>query len=268
MRHAPLVALITVVAAPGAAAQEGVLLRYAPSVGQVSVHRTVVQTDMQLGDAAPVSMEQRMWMTERVTAAEGGVVTLAMTTDSVRMTGSPGMPGATVGGRLAGITSTARIDARGRVVGMAFGDSALQAAAGGMFGQFGAGPSPFLFPAARVMPGETWSDSGTVTTETPQGRMVMFHDVTYRLERLEARGRSRVAVLGITGSFRQRMEMEMGGRTVQMQLEGAVTGETAFDLDASRWVTSEMIMTMVGENAMLGAPMRMTVTSRRALVPG
>lgn len=259
-------ALLLALVSP-AAAQEGILLRFTPPVGQVSVYHSRTETEVTMGTDTTASMVQEMWMTQEVTSVEDGIVTLHGSVDSVRAPGGPGIPGFNLDDRLTGLRSSMRIDARGRVAGMEVGDSALQQVMSGFLGQFGGGtPGQFLFPEGRVRPGETWSDTATTTFTMDRVRMEMFQDVTYRLERLEARGRARVAVLAITGAFRQRMDMEVPGQEMTLQFEGALSGEVAFDLDASRWVYNEMVMTMTGESAVFRGPVRMTATSRGELV--
>ena len=263
MRFAPLLLLS---AAP-LAAQQGVTFRFTPPVGQVSVYRITTTSDVELGTGSRMSVEQMMYMTQRVTARERDVSTVEVTIDSVSMTTSAGVPGPGPGERLQGMKSTMRIDALGRLVDIQYEDSTLQRVAAAFAGQLtGGSPGQVLFAERPIAPGATWSDTGTTTISMEQGRMELRRDLTYRLERLEARGRARVAVISVTGTLEQAMSLADGQGIPAMTSRGAVRGQVSFDLDASRWADHEMVMTMVTESPMMPAPMQMTMTVQGELV--
>ena len=263
MRFVPLLLL----SATPLGAQQGVLLRYAPPEGQVSVYRIATTSEVDLPTGSHMSVEQVMHMTQRVVARDDDVATVEMVVDSVSMTGPVGMMGGGATERFEGTRSTVRIDSRGRVLGVEYDDSLLQRIAGSFTGQLAGGsPGQVLFAERPVTPGAAWSDSGTTTIPTDAGRMEMWRNLTYRLERLEARGQARVAVISVTGTIRQVVTLEDTGATPALTSEGTMQGQISYDLDASRWEGHEMVMIMVTESATLPAPMQMTITARAGLV--
>ena len=178
--------------------------------------------------------------------------------DSVQVSGGPA---ARMAEQMRGMTTAMDMDTRGRVQEIRYADEAVQRMMGGAQMDF-TSPNQLLFPEQAVGPGATWRDSGTTHMNTVMGSMSLFRDMTYRLERLEARGNARVAVISLTGSIRQ----EAQGGDMSMTSAGTLEGEIAYDLDASRWVTHDIAVTMLTESPALPAPMGMTITARGELV--
>lgn len=221
---------------------QAVLLRVAPPVGQVTHYRTVSQTWMQIpgmtpGDTTQPAMTQTMFTTRTVTAMDGTARVVTTVVDSSQRQ-MPGMGGAGMGGdMLRGMITTQHVDPRGRVLSSEVtpppGAPPMVAQALQRSGSRG---TPAM-PERAVTPGETWSDTMSMPLGGGRGSQAATTFVmTYKLERVERGGGGRVAVVSMAGAVHTDSAAAAGATT------GTMTGEIAFDLDASRML--HMLMDM------------------------
>ncbi len=259
-------AVLLLLLATPAAAQE-VLLRIKPPAGQVSRYQMTMQSDMDIAGGMSVSLQQGIFMTQRVTGVEGDEHTVVVTIDSARVTGPEGMPTQMMADRMRGLTVTMRMNGRGQVLSSTFSDSTVQAALQGMAGQMSpTTPGQVFFPERPVAPGAIWTDSGTTTMDNPQGAMTMTRRLTYKLERLEARGGARHAIISVTGTISQQLGGDAGAGGMTMESDGTVSGQMDFNLDQGRWVANEMRMTMVASTSAMPGPMGISMSVMGTLV--
>lgn len=260
--------LICVVAAP-LTAQQPVLLRLNARKGQVNHYQAVVETYMQGGPMASMSTDttqpfQRTTLFQTRTCTDIVADTLVFTEviDSARIE-MPAMPQAAqfagaMAARLSGMTTTTKMDRRARVYDseVAGGPAAMAGgqrggAGGGRRGMGGGGSSGrnmvYILPANPVRPGDSWSDSMVIRSDS--GQASTFR-ATFRLERVERQ----VATISMTGS----VDMPVQGTTATMN----TTGQLQLDLERGR--LGGMQMTMVGEmpTQMGNVPMRMVMTTQ------
>ncbi len=230
-------ALAATAAAVPAAAQP-VRLRFAPPVGQVSHYRSETQSWMRVPgmatDTTRPTLTRTMFQTRTVTAAEAGgrVVTTAIDSSVQDLGPMAGMmPGGDV---FKGFTITQHLDSLGEV--RAFDVKAPEGAnpmiAAALRRQ--AGQRPFRLPERRVSPGDTWTSADTMDLGAGGGRSVL--DLTYKLERIETRGGSRVATISMMGKLHGDSSAASGA------VAGEMTGTLVLDLAASRVLRSSTSM--------------------------
>jgi len=227
-------------AAP-AAAQQAVLLRYAPPAGQVSHYRTASQTWMQIpgmpSDSTRPTMTRTLYQTRTVTAVEAGTRTVTTTVDSSVQDLGP-MTGMMPGGDIfRGITITQRLDSLGDV---SSADVTTPPDANPMIAQAmrsQASQRQFLLPARRVSPGDTWTSSDTMPLGEAQGGGHAIIELTYTLVKVDRSGGSPLATISMTGA------MSSDNPGAQGAPQGQMTGTMVFDLDAGRLAHSTTTMT-------------------------
>ena len=231
------VALAATVASVPAAAQP-VRLRFAPPVGQVSHYRTETQSWMRVpgmaADTTRPTLTRTMFQTRTVTAAEAGGRVVSTAIDSSVQDLGP-MAGMMPGGDLfKGFTITQHLDSLGDVrafdVTAPEGASPMIAAALRRQG----GQRPFRLPERRVSPGDTWASSDTMDLGAAGGRS--FLDLTYKLDRVESQGGSRVAMISMTGKLRSDSAAASGA------VAGEMTGTVVLDLGTSRLLRASTTM--------------------------
>jgi hypothetical protein len=254
---AALMIAASCVAAP-AAAQQTVLLRFTPPVGQVVHYRTVSQTWMRIpgmpaGDTTQPTVTQMVYTTRAVTAMHGASRVVTVTVDSSRRE-MPAMGGMMPSGdMLRGMITTEWIDPLGHVDSVAVTPppGANPMVADAMRRNAGSGRSNLPLPDHAVRPGDSWTDSLTMDFSAARGAggATTFR-LTYRLERIERQGGSRVAVIAMSGSA-------ASDNTAAGGMQSGMKGEYRLDIDASRLVslTNDMSVEMRGEQGSF--PMRM-----------
>jgi hypothetical protein len=216
-------------------------------------------------DQSQPTQIMRHWFTKSITAVEGDIRTERTVIDSVTLD-MPGMAAMLPAqardmmsqqmGMMRGLTTTTRIDSRGRRLGSEVQGPNLppqvreqMAQLGQGIGQ-GGGP---MFPDRPIRVGESWTDSQTVSmgggTGGGMGRGMgrgmgagagsAGWIITFRLERVERQGGSRIAVISMNGS------MSAGGQLAGgegLSASGSLSGEFRIDLGASRMVGMRMNM--------------------------
>ena len=276
----PLIAVAALtLAAASARAQEPILLRISGTPGQANHYQMVMETFVRGGPMAAMMSSDttlpmtRMTMltTRTLTGTSGDTLAFQEVVDSVRME-SPAMPqmAAMMGGAAAmlrGQTTATRMDARGRIFstevtgGMAGamgaggpGGMGGQGGRGGRGGMMGGGrrqAMPFILPAQPVRPGDTWSDSTTVAGNTPDEPTTTMQG-TFKLDRVDQRAGSRVAVITWTGTM-----TTTGPQGPQVM---NVVGEIGVDMTAHRLASMNMTMTGIVQSPQGEIPMKVQMT--------
>jgi hypothetical protein len=251
-------------AAGTAGAQQAVLLRYAPPVGQVTHYRAVSQTWMQVpgmgsADTTQPAMTQTMYSTRTVTAMDGAARVVTSVVDSSKLEMGGGM--APSGDMYRGMTTTQHVDNVGHVLSFELtpppGTNPMIADAMRRRG----GQRQFVLPERRVAPGATWTWSDTVAMSGAGGASGghTILDLTYRLDKIERHGGARLATISATG------QMHSDNAAAAGAMSGTVSEDLVFDLDAGR-VTHETrtIRATVNSPQAGSIPMR-SVTTTEAL---
>jgi hypothetical protein len=217
-----------------------------------------------------------MQSTRTLTAVTGDTLNFSEVVDSAAME-MPAMPQMAammggVAGMMKGRTTVTKMDNRGRIFSAEVTGGAMAGMGGpggggmggpgggpggrgGRGGMMGGGgnnnrPAPFILPAQPVRPGDSWTDS----TSFGGGAMDPAVTVrgTFKLERVEQRGGSRVAVVTWNGT--------MTTTTPQgAQVMNAV-GQIGIDLSAQRLASLDMMMSGTVPTPQGDVPMRMHMT--------
>jgi hypothetical protein len=268
--------LLTLVAA-AARAQEPILLRISGHPGQANHYQTVVETFMRAGQMAAMMnpdtnlpfSRMTMLTTRTMTGTSGDTLNFSEVIDSVAME-APAMPqmAGMMGGMAAqmrGRTTATKMDGRGRIfsaevqggamgmgggMGGPGGGPGGRGGRGGMMGGGRSGPTPFILPAQPVRPGDIWTDS-TTTPGNGTDPSVSVHG-TFKLERVDQRAGSRIAVISWTGTV---TTVNPQGSQVMN-----VVGEIDVDLSAQRLAAMNMTMSGIVQTPQGEVPMRMHMT--------
>ena len=223
-------------ARPPCAAQQGVLLRFAPPVGQVSHYRYLTQVWMQIpgmssGDSSQPAMTQTMYATRTVTAKRDS--TWAVTTVIDSSSGGTGDP-------FRGVIIKQRVGVHGTVDSTAVtpppGADPMIAQA--MQRSGGMANTTLSLPQGPVGVGQSWNESRSIPVPAMASNTPVSVQVTYRLERVDHDRGARVAVISSTASFQ--MDTTLAARSVK----GTMNGAYELDLDAGRLrnATTDVIM--------------------------
>ena len=264
--------------APGVArAQEAVLLRLAPPVGQVSRYQIAMDIWIQspmlpLLETEGPTMHMEMFTTQTVAGIDGDVRDIKFTIDSMQLN-SPlipegeGMPG------LGGIEATMKMDPRGRVLETAIADSALPPELQQSFSmmQQGLTGTNLELPEGSIRPGDTWETSQDIPIPMAPGmEMGMEVLIKYVFERLERRAGARHAVISLSGTLAQGTPPEAAPMPMEMSFSGSTDGEMVLDLDAGRIASSQVNMLMDGQFEAQGevVPMIMNMEVKLKLLGG
>jgi len=257
---------------PVAPVPEVVLLRLHGRVGQSRHIRIAMDNFVHLGSGEPPSgdsarptMAMIQFVTESVTAVSGDTMTVVLVTDSSRVE----MPGLSLPGGMLdslsfrGLTTTRRIDSRGRVLAMAMKGAPRFDEAMASLGRMLPGidtssaasrRTVTRLPDRPVSVGETWSDTSSMPRGLggPGGTIV----ATGRLERIETRRGRRLAVIS--------WDIVMPPMTLQEPMRFSsgpmhTVGELQLDLDAGWIVREARTMTTVTHTEMGDVSMRMVM---------
>lgn len=259
--------VITLGLLPMALQSQEVRLRLGGTQGQFNRYESTMETWIRGGPMAQMMSDTSLpmsrmttWSTRTLTTVSGDTLTFSEVIDSARSE-NPAMPQmAAMAGQMAaalrGMTTTMRMSPRGRIYGVQVGGGAAPAGPGGpgrggrgMGGGGNARPT-YGFPERAVRVGESWTDSSVVDESGVATNTL----ATYRLERLENRGSTRVAVISMNGTMASRMQQ--GSSTM------SVTGEIKLDVTNSRLaeLRLEMNGTMTGPRG--DTPMKMVMQQR------
>jgi len=275
MSRRPLaLGVLALLAAAPLVAQQPVLLRLNPRKGQTNHYRAVIETYMQGGPMAAMSADttqpfQRttLFQTRTCTDIIADTLVFSEVIDSARIE-MPAMPQAAqfagaMAARMSGMTTTTKMDRRAHiydteVTGGPAAMAGAQAGRGGPGGGQGSGRGAgsgsssrnmvYILPANPVRPGDSWSDSMEIRSDSGQNSTFR---ATFRLERVEGQ----VATISMNGS----VDMSVQGTATTM----TTSGQLQLDLGQGR--LGGMQMTMAGSmpTRMGTVPMRMVMTTQR-----
>jgi hypothetical protein len=268
MRRSTVLASVLLAVSSAACAQETVLLRLGGQVGQSSRYRSVMATFMRSPQMAAMMssdttlpfMRMTMSMTRVLNARAGDTLTFVEVIDSaaVETPAAPQMSGmmGAVAGQMQGQTTTQRTDSRGRIYSseVSGGMAAMAGMGGGGRGGAGGGGNQrplYLLPERAVRVGETWTDT-MVTPAASPGEGPSTFAATFRLERVEQHGASRVAVVSLNGT--QTMAAQQGPQTFNL------TGEFQLDLAGRRLASATLTMRGIVKSRDGEIPVRMEMT--------
>jgi len=226
---------VALLAAAATQAQaQAVQFRFNPTVGQVTRYRMTSRQWTAADTAGAPTMQVVMYQTQTVLPMDGANYVVKTSFDSTVMGNGGGGPR---GDPLRGMAVTVHQDSHGAVISREVTPPpGLPAFIGNMMTKNNQsnGPNARTWPQGDVSPGYTWTDS--VPMSVGQGRnarQVMCH-LTWKFDRIDHQGGARVAV--ITTTVASASSEACAG-----------SGETVYDLDGSRLVTSTMDMTINGQ---------------------
>jgi len=210
------------VATAAQARAQGVQLRYTPPVGQVTHYRMMNRTWASPDTTTAPTAQIAMYQTQTVMGMDSGNYVVKTVTDSTVMQGGGG------GQRdmMRGMAVTVKMDPRGHVLStQVTPPPGLPSIIGNMLTKNTSSndnPRNRVWPEGTINPGDTWTDSTTMSAGGGRGRPkpVVFR-VTYKYERLERQAGNRIVVISMNGA-------PQGGETA------VLTGEMAIDIDAGR----------------------------------
>lgn len=224
------VAVLTVGLLAGTAVQsqaQAIQLRFTPKVGQVTRYRMMTRMWSAADTTAAPTMQMSVYQTQTVMGMDAGNYVVKNVTDSSVMAGGAGGRPGMGGDVMRGMAVTVTMDPRGHVISTQVTPppGLPPFVANMMTKNSGSGDNPRnrVWPEGTINPGDTWTDSMSVSTGTGRARRQVVLHVTYKYERLEHQAGDRVAIISMNGSS-----------------EGtSMTGAMAVDLDASRMVRME-----------------------------
>lgn len=272
MRRQLLLIGSLMVLSTAARAQESILLRVGGQVGQTNHYQTVMNMFMMggpmAGDTSQPMTRMTMNTTRTLESVTGDTLTFNETVDSAKME-SPAMPQMAammggVAGRLRGQVTTTKMDGRARIFSTEVqrangGDAAAGGAGrggrGGMMGGGGNNQRPmFLLPERPVRVGETWQDSVIIPGAGMEGPSNFL--ATYKLERVDTRGGTRIAVVSMDGT--------MATSAASGPQRWSVRGQFQIDLTAGRLAAFDMTMTGTANMQGQEVPVRMVLSQNLA----
>lgn len=229
-----LLLAIAVAGALPAAAQESVLLRLDPPVGQVTRQRLESKMWMQSGTVMPSdttapNFTQVMFSTQTVAADSAGIRTITTVIDSSRIDMGPGAPQLPGGADLLkGTRTIRRVNAEGDLLSSNTepGPNVPPMMAGQMSG-FGAPPGQQQYPKHPLRVGDTWTDT---TTQSGQGRSATTV-TTLLVEHIEQSAGSQLATISVKAG--SSVPADSAHAT---SVTGELTGEMVVDVTHRRMV--------------------------------
>lgn len=274
MRRQLLLTGILLALSSTAHAQESVLLRVGGQVGQTNHYQTVMNMFVSGGPMAAMGGDTsqpmtRMTMntTRTLESVTGDTLTFNETVDSAKME-SPAMPqmAAMMGGvanRMRGQVTTTKMDGRARIFSAEVqrangGDAGANGAGGGAgrgrgMGGMGGGNNQrpmFLLPEQPVRIGQTWQDSVIIPGQGMEGPSNLL--ATYKLDRVDTRGGTRIAVVTMDGT--------MATSAAAGPQRWSVRGQFQIDLTAGRLAAFDMTMTGTANMQGQEVPVRMVLS--------
>lgn len=257
---------ITLGLLPMALQSQEVRLRLGGNEGQFNRYESIMETWVRGGPMAQMASDTSLpmsrmttWSTRTLTSVSGDTLTFSEVIDSARSE-NPAMPQmAAMAGQMAaalrGMTTTMHMSPRGKIYGVRVGGGAPTGPGGpgrGGRGMMGGGNAraTYGFPERAVRAGETWSDSSVVE----ESGVATSTLASYRLERLENRGTTRVAVISMNGTTASRM----ANGTSNM----SITGEIKLDVTNSRLAELRLEMNGTMSSPRGDTPMKMVMQQR------
>jgi len=246
------VALAFVAMIPSAArtaAQQTVLLRFTPPVGQVTRYRAVTQTWMQLpglnvADTSQPAMSQTIYWTRTIIDEQSNSWTANTVIDSSSVGSMSG------GDKVHGTVIRQTYDATGRLDSSSVtpppGADSLIIAGLRLSGHvLGSLPSNLSMPSRPIRVGDSWGDTVSVPLTSPRGNITLKGRVIVTLEHLESVAGDRVVVISTVGDF------VTDTSSVAAAGKASVRSTVRLDLDAGRMLSaisdqSTELMTPIG----------------------
>jgi len=207
---------------------QAVQLRFSPPVGQVTHYRMTTRTWSSSDTTGTPVAQVATYQTQTVMGMDSGAYTVKTVMDSTVMNGGGGRGG----DPMRGMAFIMRMDPRGHVLStQVTPPPGMPSFLGNMLTK-NAHPSDThrVWPEGTINPGDTWTDSMTMSTGNGRRAQPVVFRVTYKYERLEHQGADRVVVISMNGN--------------PTGTEGAtLTGLMAADIDAGRLMhmTSDMV---------------------------
>lgn len=234
MKKRPVILSLALVAAAATSAHaQAIQLRFNPTVGQVTKYRLESRQWTSADTAGTPAMQSTMYQTQTVMPMDGPNYVLRVTFDSTVMSGAGG-------GRdvMRGWAFTTHQDPNGNVLSTEVSPPpGIPGFVANMMSKSmssSRGPNSRKWPEGSISPGYTWTDSMPMTVGSGRNaRQVMCH-LTWKFERVDHQGGARVAVVTTTAS-------SAAGEAC------SGSGESLFDVDASRLVRTTMDMTISGQ---------------------
>jgi hypothetical protein len=215
------IATVLLVATAAQVRAQGVQLRYNPPTGQVTHYRMVSRSWSSPDTTAAPTSQAAMYQTQTVMGMDSGNYVVKTVTDSTVMQSSRGAPR----DMMRGMAVTVKMDPRGHVLStQVTPPPGLPPIIANMLTKnSGASNNPRnrVWPEGTINPGDTWTDSMTMSAGGGRQAKPVVFLITYKYERLERQAGDRVVIISMNGA-------PQGGDT------GTVTGEMAIDIDAGR----------------------------------
>ncbi len=216
---------------------QAIQLRFTPPVGQVTHYRMVNRTWTSADTSGTPTVQASMYQTQTVLAMDGPNYVVKTTFDSTVVAGGgAGRPGPG-GDMMRGMAVTVHQDSRGNIISREVTPppGLPPFIANMMTKNSGStnGANTRVWPDAAISPGYTWTDSIPMSIPAGHGRpKQLMCRLTWKFERVDHEAGARVAIFSVAGN------------------EGCtVTGEMAFNVDASRLAHMTMDMTSSSTDA-------------------
>jgi hypothetical protein len=240
---------------PSAAAADPGTIRYTPGSGRYLWESEGRYVQEVMGSTTDMSLTTSMLLSTTI-AAEGGNISMALTVDSLNVTGNAPGGAAESLGVVRGQTYHAMFTPTGRPVSMHSPDTANAAIM-----QIARGLRDFLplLPETGLVPGAVWVDTVSESHSMPGGGGSLATNAirTHRLVGWETRDGVRSAHVAISGSYTITGNGEIQGQAIEMAGAGQATGE--------RWISSSGVY--LGGSSRDSTNMTVTVINVGITVP-
>ena len=243
--------------APAVPLDTPILLRLAPSEGQVSRYAQTTQAEVEnpMMPSTPV-MSMRTHQTQTVLGVADEVIRLRTAIDSASTTMAMAPPGTDMPD-FSGSVLTTEMDTRGRILGV-ISTEGMPDVAGFSPESLFREASYFVFPEEEVSPGDSWTQNAPMSLPMGAvGAMSMEVEVTYTFVSLEGS----LATLSFEGPIDMQLDAGVGGMTAT----GTMTGTMVVDLAEGRFQSQSTRASF--DMSMAGMTMETNVTTTMELLP-